>query len=213
MKNYQYKQHYKNATGTQNWDVLDPVLAETICAANDAYIGELIGARGHGLQAHELPPSVLSALSGLDRRERRRIAAVPYTLFSLRFSDANFWRDLIERPLSACRRVPGGEGFGRTAVFLAWHLVQAGYGTAGVALGMSSEVATLYQWLPLCDLDRIGAMAQPGMAPRWPTNMSFWRRLLASARDGSAIETARFFGLQLLAAECLPEDKLRTRAG
>jgi hypothetical protein len=77
---------------------------------------------------------------------------------------------------------------------------------------MSSEVAALYQWMPVGDLDRIGGLAQAVMTPRWPTNSAFWHRLLAAARSTAAIETARFVGLQLLAAESLVEPRIRSRA-
>ena len=59
------------------------------------------------------------ALGSLNRAQRRRICALPFTLFSLRFSDAAFWRDLIEQPTDGMRRGGGGESFCRTAVFLA----------------------------------------------------------------------------------------------
>jgi hypothetical protein len=153
----------------------------------------------------------MESLTALDAVARRRVAAVPFTLFSMRFNDTSYWQNLLERPPGGPRRSEV-DGFGRTAVFLAWHLVQAGPATAGVALGMSSEVAALYQWMPLGDLDRIGTMAQAVMTPRWPTNSAFWQRLLAAARSTAAIETARFFGLQLLAAESLVDPRIRSRA-
>jgi len=191
--------------------VLDSALTEVIRTANDAYLTDLARSASRASADTGLPPTVMASLSALDGAARRRIASVPFTLFSMRFNDMSYWQAVIERPAATPRRVPS-EGFGRTAVFLAWHLVQTGPAAAGVALGMSSDVAALYQWLPLGDLDRIGGLAQTVMAPRWPTNRAFWQRLLAAARSTVAIETARFFGLQLLAAESLQDGRLRSRA-
>jgi hypothetical protein len=191
--------------------VLDAALADVICTANDAYLSDLARSASRSQADTGLPCNVVASLSALDGAARRRIAAVPFTLFSMKFNDTCYWQSVIERRAGAPRRSTS-EGFGRTAVFLAWHLVQTGHATAGVALGMSSEVAALYQWLPLGDLDRIGGLAQTVVAPRWPTNRAFWQRLLAAARSTVAIDTARFFGLQLLAAETLQDGHLRSRA-
>ncbi len=191
--------------------VLDSALAEVICTANDAYLHDLARSEPRGGVDNALPPGVMASLSALDGVARRRIAAVPFTLFSMRFNDPSYWQTLLERPVTGQRHA-AGDGFGRTAVFLAWHVVQAGPATAGVTLGMSSEVAALYQWMPLVELDRIGGLAQAAMAPRWPTHSAFWQRLLAAARSTVAIETARFMGLQLLAAESLLDARMRARA-
>lgn len=189
----------------------DSALAQVIWTANDAYLHELARCPPRLGVDSALPPTVLESLMALDGGARRRIASVPFTLFSMRFNDTSYWQTLLERPPAGQRR-PATDGFGRTAVFLAWHLVQAGPATAGMALGMSSEVAALYQWMPLGELDRIGGLAQAVMAPRWPTNATFWQRLLAAARSPAAIDTARFCGLQLLAAESLVDPRIRSRA-
>ncbi len=191
---------------------LSEPLAETIRAANDAYIGALLGEHALPSGTQTLPPSLLQALGSLNRAQRRRICALPFTLFSLRFADASFWRDLIEQPADAVRRSGAAESFCRTAVFLAWHLVQAGPTSAGMALGMSGEVVALYQWLPLSDLDRLATLAQSAIAPRWPAHSGFWRRLIDAARCSSSIDSARYFGLHLLAGECLPPEQPRLRA-
>ena len=192
--------------------VLDQALVESICAANDAFIGQFITPPTRlRASAQALPTQIIEPLSQLDRVERRRIAAMPFTLFSMRFTDAAYWRNLLDRPSLGSRRAAAGDAVARTAVFLAWHLVQASPATAGMAMGMSADVASIFQWIPLYDVERLGALANPALTPRWPTTLAFWHQLLAAAKSTQAVDGARFFGLQLLAAECLPERRSRPR--
>jgi hypothetical protein len=66
--------------------------------------------------------------------------------------------------------------------------------------------------VPLSDLERLAVLAQPAIAPRWPAHSGFWRRLMDAARYPSSIDAARYFGLHLLAGECLPREESRLRA-
>ena len=186
--------------------------AETIHAANDAFVDVLLREGEWPVGRGALPLTLLQALRSLSCVQRRRISALPFTLFSLRFSDAAFWRGLIEQSTEPPRRGGVDESFCRTAVFLAWHLAHVGPNTAGMALGMSSDVVALYQWVSLSDLDRLAALAQSAIAPRWPAHSGFWRRLLDAAQYPPSIDAARYFGLHLLAGECLPRDESRLRA-
>ncbi len=190
--------------------VLEPSLIEAVCAANAAFLDELASTAGcAGALGGLLPAPVMATLVGLDGSERRRAAAVPFTLFSLRFADAPYWRSLIDAPPTLSRRALQGEGVARTAIFLAWHLVQARPATAGLAMGMSVEVSALCRALPLSQLERLGSPCSAVLAPRWPTHGPFWARLLAAARSRAAQERARFFGMQLLAGECLADAPAR----
>jgi hypothetical protein len=179
-------------------------VSASISAANAVFLRELSTPQGvHGLPASTALP-IRAALVQIDDAARHRLSALPFTLYSLGFSDAAYWSRVIagrdeERALSrAC------QAMARTGVFLAWHLVRAGPAAASLALGMTAEVAAQFRALTLTDLDRLSSQCQLRLAPRWPNCPEFWKQLACGATNKSALDQARFLGLRLLAAEVLP---------
>lgn len=176
----------------------------TIRSANVGYLRALATScvAPQGLAA-ELPPAFRARIGSLDAVACTQVAAVPFTLYSLKFGDADYWRAAIHGRLERNVDDPCRVSLARTAVFLAWHLVRSGSCAAGVALGMSAEVADLYRSVPLSQLDGLSECCPAVLVPRWPTRDDFWTNLAAGAVCQDALERARFHGLRLLAAESL----------
>jgi hypothetical protein len=189
-------------------------LVEAVRAANAAFLGHLAetapALAGRGI---EFPAPIQAALSALSPAACQRLAEMPFTLFSLNFSDAAFWRLAVEDDGPRSRGDDRLAALARTAVFLAWHVVRTEPASAGVTMGMAAEVVAIYRNLPLSALDRLGVRCQSHLAPRWVARPAFWARLLAGAESRSQLELARLYGMQLLAAECLtpPQPRLGAR--
>jgi hypothetical protein len=188
-------------------------LEEAVFAANAAYLRQLAHAASQSsCVADEFPQSVRGQFAALDDSACHRLSAMPFTLFSLRFADAKYWFSAMGAAQRHEPRDGNSTSLARTAVFLAWHLVRSEPTLVGMTLGMTADVAALYRSLPLSDVDRLAGHTQAALLPRWPTRVAFWGALLAGTDSRYALERARFYGLQLLAAECLTDLPSRTRA-
>jgi len=188
-------------------------LEEAVSAANAAYLRQLVKAAAESTPvAAEFSLSVRRRFADLDDSACQRLSVMPFTLFSLRFADTRYWRSAMEGAQRREVRDGHGTSLARTAVFLAWHLVRSEPTLAGVTLGMNADVATLFLALPLSDVDRLAVQTEAALLPRWPTREAFWTPLLAGTGSLPALEHARFYGLQLLAAECLTDLPARSRA-
>ncbi len=187
--------------------VLDGATLGCIREANLAFLALLgssrprLAARRYGLEA-----PAATAVAELDPFARRAVAALPYTLFNMRFEDRDFWR-AITRDAAA----PGSASlseeatFARTAIFLAWHLVQGEDLAPAMVLGMGPAVVEVWRQLPLAAIDHAATRALPALRARWVEHPRFWPRLAASGRAGARKATVelRDLGLQLLAAQGL----------
>lgn len=188
--------------------VRQEALVEAAAAANDAFIDGLLNGDLSASTAL-LPRSVVSALRALDSTGRRRVCRLPFTLYSLRYADSAFWSRLFAgAPASPVRS--GATALGRTGVFLAWHLVNAGPAAATLTLGMSPEVAGMFRRWPLSRLDEVGSLAGAALLPRWPAHAGFWKRIIAIDGTRETFDRARYLGLQLLAAEFVGETSARS---
>jgi hypothetical protein len=200
--------------------IVDGAALEAIQQANAAFLS-LVARRADAESGmFGLPPALAARIAALPTVARRAVAACPYTLFNVRFEDAEFWRDVA----GACtddRRgetlAPGGTvgagaeaTFALKAVFLAWHLVRQGELEAPLVLGMTAAVRDAWLALPLAQLDRAAAAALPELRARWGTHPRFWPQLLdaAAGPGGDVAGRVRLLGLQLLATDgfrsCLP---------
>ncbi len=187
--------------------LLEPSTLNAIREANFLFLG-LVARHPQAPQAPVwgLDPVTVRALGALDPFARRAVAGLPYTIFNLCFEDAPFWREVVRdvgRPGSASL---GAEAtFARTAVFLAWHLVQGDDMTPAMVLGMTPAVVDAWRSLPLSALDHAATQALPRLEARWGGNTRFWPKLAAAAdpKTRGAPAAVRELGLQLLAAQGL----------
>jgi hypothetical protein len=159
----------------------------------------------------ELPTGILRALAALSPDARRVFAASPFALFSLRFSDAEFWsraiQNITREPAIArygCMATPDRPrcAFVAVALTFAWHVVQSDRMAARLLFGIPDAVGRI---LAHASLSRLGQLAgEPGLiAPRWSNNPRFWPDILkfAAVKDWSRLVNACALGRQLTAAE------------
>jgi hypothetical protein len=187
--------------------LLEPSALDAIRASNLAFLALVSRRQREPVgPAWGLDAATVRSVGRLDPFARRAVAGLPYTLFNLRFEDAAFWRDVVRevgRPGSGS--LSDEATFARTAVFLAWHLVQGNDMAPAMVLGMTPAVVDAWRGLPLSALDHAATRALPRLEGRWGDNARFWPKLVAAARADSALGTlaVRELGLQLLAAQGL----------
>jgi hypothetical protein len=187
--------------------LLEPSTLDAIRESNLAFLALVSKHRGGqvgpvwGLDA----PTVRS-VGALEPFARRVVAALPYTLFNLGFEDAAFWRDVVrEVGHPGAGSLSDEATFARTAIFLAWHLVQGNDMAPAMVLGMTPAVVDAWRGLPLSALDHAATRALPRLEGRWGDNARFWPKLVAAAPAGGngGMFAVRELGLQLLAAQGL----------
>jgi hypothetical protein len=186
--------------------VLDAAALDCIREANLGFLALVARAARTGLPHYGLDVATMADVASLEPIARRAAASLPYTLFNLRFEDQGFWQDIVQdaaRPGAAS--LDDDATFARTAVFLAWHLVQGDDAAPAMVLGMAPAVVEVWRRLPLSALDLAATRALPLLEARWGAHARFWPRLSAAVRGEapSRLVDLRDLGLRLLAAQGL----------
>ena len=173
--------------------VLDERVCDSLTQANLAFLERIVARH---LEFPERPvfglfPTIAAGIAGLDARGRAAAAGCPYTLFSMGFDDAEFWRNVA----LAGRTVGVGSlaedaTFARTAVFLAWHLAHSGEFAAALVLGMTPAVQAAWRTLPLSAIDRAAMAGCTRLEARWGHHHRFWPRLLGAATQAPICNAA-----------------------
>lgn len=185
--------------------VLDGPTLESIREANLGFLA-LIVSQPSGAGRFGLSPPLVTGLSRLGPQARRAVASLPYTLFNLCFEDRDFWQGVVR---DAARPGAGSleddATFARTAIFLAWHLVQGADAAPCLVLGMTPPVVEIWRRLPLSSLDLAATRALPRLEARWATHARFWPQLASATdeRPSARLTDLRDLGLHLLAAQGL----------
>ena len=213
--------------------VLNPTLLARVHELNADYLELLLFEPADSLRisvVEALPQKVCDSLACVAPAWRAQIAACPFTLYSLRFDDQQFWRtalddfsagpipqlvqESVEIRYGAGSARPLSSAFCEAAAFFAWHTAITNPVAARVLFAMPDSLTERLPHTPLWQVRRI-AMDYPGLLmPRWPTNPGFWPDLVrfAAACDTPRLETARLLGNQLIAAELesvtMPDGKL-----
>lgn len=168
---------------------------------------------GGPTQIEQLPAHLDKALVALSASGRGLLAALPYTLYSLGFEDAAFWRNACHaaRPSQDVpieQRYPAGtaslqRSFCEVALMHAWHVAVSNRLAARLAYAMPDAVLAGVVATPLWRLKWIAAEYPTLLSPRWPTNPGFWPDLVrfASSGDARRFATVKLLGSQLIAAE------------
>ncbi len=184
-------------------DLLDKALLRTVHDVNRLFL----------MQAGLLLDS--PEASGLDRLGKLRVldgappgvvdraAGCSYTLFTMKFDDVEFWRQVRAEGLGVPVLRPAAGGFARAAAFLIWHVVRTRARAACLILGARPEVVKIWQATPVSALDPVAALMVPHVHARWAHHPTFWPNLATAAQAGTPRQLlqARRFGAQLLAAE------------
>jgi hypothetical protein len=212
--------------------VLSAALLARICELNVDYIGLLLAERADATgsaQLQHLQPRVAAALALLPPDALRSLCAAPFSLYSLGFEDEGFWRVACEpRGQPLAQRYAGPSAlplqtrFCEVALLYAWHVASCSALAARMVYAMPDAIAARLASSPLWRLRRIAVEYPALLAPRWPTNPSFWPDLVrfAAANDAARLQMTQLLGNQLIAAEleCVrtpsappPSPRLRAR--
>lgn len=193
--------------------VLDPALLARIHDLNLDYLDLLASeyaTPGVAAQLQHLPASVRTALAELVASARRALAAAPLTLYSLGFEDEGFWRAAceIEAATLDARYASSGAAwlqgpFCEAALLCAWHIASFQPLAARMLYAMPEASAQRLAATPVWRIKRIAGDYPALLAPRWPTNPSFWPGLarFAAAGDAPRLRAVQLLGHQLIAAE------------
>jgi hypothetical protein len=197
---------------------LEAGVLDAVHQANVAFL-KLVARRSAGgtSEAIGLSAELAARVARLDERARRLVGQCAYTLFNLRFEDAEFWRRVAAEaaedrgadreavadaaPSEPARAPLDETAFALKAVVLAWHVARQG-DLATLLFGMSPAVQEAWRGLALAALDRAAVAALPHLRVRWG-RARFWPQLLDAAQpaDPEALEKVRLLGLQLLATD------------
>lgn len=167
-------------------------------------------------QLQYFAPKLKAGVAELSLEQRTRLAAAPYTLYSLRFEDSRFWhaacgiarRRIDERYAAA----PDGSLralFLEIALMQAWHIASTHPLAARMIYSMGEAVRIRVAALSLWQVKRIGAEHAKVMTPRWPSNPCFWPDLVVFAKAGDSMRLAatQLLGTQLIAAELVAKGR------
>lgn len=193
-----------------NTDVLGP-----ICQLNEQYLELLIRLGSQGELPGEAPLIPLVAtIRSLESTTIASAARFPFLLLDLKFSDHEWWRQVVVSPTRRLQDpqwlipLPRAAAIklSREALMLAWHTIRTDLQSAVVLLGIVPPVADLIAALRLRDLDRIAEYQFRHLRPRWEDRPGVWRQLIACAASGEVAAAHEFVlhALQLTAETALP---------
>lgn len=190
--------------------VLRPDLLSRIYALNGDYL-ELLATRtpSQFAQIQHFAPKLQESLAQLSAEHRARLAATPYSLYSLRFEDVRFWRAACSpEGVAIAERYAAIAGpleavFCETALLQAWHIAATNGLAARVLYSMNEVVRAALASTPLWRIRRIALEHPDLLMPRWPMNPCFWPDLLAFVHtaDSVRLATTQLVGMQLIASE------------
>jgi len=193
--------------------LLDPGTLKDLEDANTAFLVMLAARarRAPGRAEYGLPANALATLANLNAAALATVAGCHYALFDVEFADAAYWASLT-RNAAVAEAVPetAATSFARTALFLAWHLVQADEFAAALVLGMTPAVQSAWRRWPLSGIAQAAPAAADAVRARWGAHRLFWPTLLETAAAGNTtgVLEIRRLGLQLLAMDGLRREWL-----
>jgi hypothetical protein len=157
-----------------------------------------------------LPDRVLDALCKSSSDARQKIATTAFSLYSLGFEDADFWRSALrldEQPIDGRYGVLSTSvvqsSFCELALLHAWHVAVTQPIAARMVYGMPTPIIDRMARVRLWQLRRI-AVDYPGLLmPRWPANPCFWTDMIKFAMSGDLrrLHTLQQLGHQLIAID------------
>jgi len=209
--------------GAAHWGaqvLVDGRVMDALNSVNGAFLSlasELHSQRP-GMPALGLPGHVLAGLARLGGCAHGCV--LPIALFDLRFRDERHWR----KEALACRTVQDGQGavaadarlrrVTRSAVMLAWHLVQSEPRAARLALGMEPGTQDVLGNVPIGSLDALARRMTGVLCARFCTRERFWSEVNGVLRfgpDAGRLDRLRLLGLQLQGADAARVQLLHRR--
>ena len=157
----------------------------------------------------------------LDHLARKRLAACPFLLVDLGFTDASRWqlngsqvRDLEAAAYAPFFTVQRGQAVARQVFAYAWDLARTQEAAARVLLAMPPHCTRLISSLTIRQIHELAEAHPDWLMPRWHKRAKIWRNLLQAAAtgEGIALVRARNHGYDLMEADCR-EAALLVRGG
>jgi len=188
---------------------------------NVAFLEYLSGPQGEQLR-QALPAPLRPAVAAMRDRQVKRLAAVPFLLFTLSESDDAYWdRLLVDRPVrdlfaSTHKHIdPLGQITSAALGFL-WQLARKNaYATRLLSGGSLHWCEQLASCTLLCVL-QCAVENQDLIGPRLPGNTVFWHRLLGAGLSSEADvrRAAHLYALQtiLIPADAAGRQRFRSAA-
>jgi hypothetical protein len=168
-----------------------------------------------------LPDRVLESLRKTTPEARQMLAASAFSLYSVGFEDAEFWRAALRidaQPIDDRYGVLSAalvqSSFCELALLHAWHVAVSHPIAARVVYGMPQPIIERMSQARLWQLRRI-AIDYPGLLmPRWPANPCFWPEIIkfATLGDLQRFHTLQQLGHQLIAIELQASGHARSAA-
>lgn len=158
-----------------------------------------------------VPADLARQVAPLSAGQRAAAASCPYALFDLRFQDDGHWRLRFAQgdPWQVADK-PSGDGdqvgFVRLALFYAWHIASSEGLTAQLLLGMNNSTAAAFRRVSVNSLPALVETESVNLTARWSGCSAYWSALTGAAArtDATALRRVQLYGLQLAAAERLP---------
>ena len=153
-----------------------------------------------------LAPATVAAIETMSQARRAALAACPYALFDVRFTDNAYWRARLSGPAQwrVADQVEQHEtrDFTRLCLFYAWHVATRGVEQSQLQLGMGCETVRAFRRVTLNELALLADHETEHLRARWHQNPNFWNALTTAAAgaDPHALKRTQLYGLQLTAA-------------
>ena len=159
----------------------------------------VLAARRDSVQPFPLADSLRDRFVYLTAAEIRAISHCGVLLADAEFTVAARWRNADGAGDSAMDLDLRGHwltrdqaiAFGFAVLMLAWHVIHAAPGIAGVLLGMSAAVLTDFQRLGINDLVVIAQKPLRWIKPRWIDSPEVWTGIIDLATDPISKESSK----------------------
>jgi hypothetical protein len=133
-----------------------------------------------------LPPFILQNRDlwrRLDTEARTQLAAFPFVIVDLHFNDAQWWREMMDRPSNVTDSMLFSDLLLETLLF-ARQSAREDVSVAKTMFAMTSQVADLMASLTLAQVRAIAAGNSRELRVRWDQDPQFWRGMLLAVLTG-----------------------------
>jgi hypothetical protein len=151
--------------------------------------------------------------AGLSTHAVRRLASAPYCLFDVGLSQAGSWlerrgpgvHDHVQHAEPRYFSTAAARSITRRTLVYAWHLSRSRPRAACLVFGTSIDAVESLAACSLAGLELVAERNADALRPRWSTQLTWWKSLLAaaSAETDSRLQELMLGGIQRLAAETL----------
>lgn len=169
----------------------------------------------------EVPPFVArnrDLWRRVDTDARRRLAAFPFVIVDMRFTDEAWWRmssQAASHSSPASSSMPAGyEHLALEGLMFAWQVSRENRHVARMVFGMIPSVADHIATLTMQQIRMTAAHRMLALRVRWDDRPQFWRELLIAVVDGDepALATLRHDAKLLFCGELVQRSRSKLAA-